>query len=150
MMLFRPLTKSIPMSLLASAFALTTALAGEYVSVIKDGVNLRSGPNTNTEILYQLPAGYPLEVLSEEGQWLKVSDYEGDKGYITESLVDKSPHVIVKVKECMIRSGPSTKDQVVGKGVKDVIFDKVEQQGDWVKVAHPNLTGWVHKDLVWP
>ena len=149
-MLFRPLTKSIPMSLLASAFALTSALAGEYVSVIKDGVNLRSGPNTNAEILFQLPAGYPLEILSKEGQWLKVSDYEGDKGYITESLVDKSTHVIVKVKECKVRSGPSVKDQVVGNGVKDVIFTKTEQKGDWIKVTHPDLTGWVHKDLVWP
>jgi len=149
-MLFRPLTKSIPMSLLASAFALTSALAGEYVSVIKDGVNLRSGPNTNAEILFQLPVGYPLEILSKEGQWLKVSDYEGDKGYITESLVDKSSHVIVKVKECKVRSGPSAKDQVVGNGVKDVIFTKSEQKGDWIKVTHPDLTGWVHKDLVWP
>jgi SH3-like domain-containing protein len=138
------------MSLLASAFALTSALAGEYVSVIKDGVNLRSGPNTNAEILFQLPAGYPLEILSKEGQWLKVSDYEGDKGYITESLVDKSSHVIVKVKECKVRSGPSAKDQVVGNGVKDVIFTKSEQKGDWIKVTHPDLTGWVHKDLVWP
>lgn len=149
-MLFRPLTKSIPMSLLASAFALTTALAGEYVSVIKEGVNLRSGPNTTAEILFQLPEGYPLEVLSKDGQWLKVTDYEGDKGYITESLVSKTPYVIIKVKECKIRSGPSTNDQVVGNGAKDVIFKKVEQKGDWIKVSHPNLTGWVHKDLVWP
>jgi hypothetical protein len=27
---------------------------------------------------------------------------------------------------------------------------QVEQKGDWVKVSHPDLTGWVHKDLVWP
>lgn len=149
-MTFRSLTKSIPLSLLASAFVLTTALAAEYVSVVKDGVNLRSGPKTDAEILYQLPAGYPLEVLSKEGQWLKVSDYEGDKGYITQSLVSTTPYVIVKVKECKIRSGPSTNDTVVGNGVKDVIFKKGEQKGDWIKVSHPDLTGWVHKDLVWP
>ncbi|ADW18326.1 SH3 type 3 domain protein [Desulfobulbus propionicus DSM 2032] len=149
-MTFRPLIKTIPLSLLASAFAVSTVLGAEYVSVVKDGVNLRSGPNTNTDILYQLPSGYPLEILSKEGQWLKVSDYEGDKGYITESLVSKTPYVIVKVKECNIRSGPSANDSVVGKGVKDVIFKKVEQKGDWIKISHPDLTGWVQKDLVWP
>ncbi len=149
-MLLHPLVKSIPMGVLASAFVLSTAVAAEYVSVVKDGVNLRSAPNTTSEVLFQLPVGYPLEVLSKEGQWLKVSDYEGDKGYITESLVSKTPHVIVKVKECKIRSGPSTNDPIVGNGVKDVIFAKGEQKGDWIKVTHPSLTGWVHKDLVWP
>jgi len=149
-MMGRPLTKVFSMSVLASTLALSTALAGEYMSVVKDGVNLRSAPNTNADILFELPVGYPLEVLGKEGQWLKVSDYEGDKGYIIESLVSKTPHVIVKVKECKIRSGPSAKDPVVGNGVKDVIFAKGEQKGDWIKVSHPNLTGWVHKDLVWP
>jgi len=149
-MMGRRQIKSMAMSVLASALTLTSAFAAEYMSVAKDGINLRSAPNTNAEVLFQLPVGYPLEVLGKEGQWLKVSDYEGDKGYIQESLVNKSPHVIVKVKECKIRSGPSTNDQVVGNGVKDVIFAKGEQKGDWIKVTHPSLTGWVHKDLVWP
>lgn len=150
-MTFRPLlTKSIPLSLLVSAFALTAALAADHVSVVKDGVNLRSSPNANAEVLFELPAGYPLEVLSKEGQWLKVSDYEGDKGYISASLVNTTPSVIVKVKECKIRSGPNANAPVVGTGVKDVIFKKDEQKGDWVKISHPDLTGWVHKDLIWP
>lgn len=149
-MKFQTILKSIPMGALASALALTTAFGGEYMSVVKDGINLRSGPNTTAEVLFQLPAGYPLEVLGKEGQWLKVSDYEGDKGWVQESLVNKSPHVIVKVKDCKIRSGPGTNEAVVGNGAKDVIFTKVEQKGDWIKVSHPDLNGWVHKDLVWP
>ena len=124
--------------------------AADFLSVARDGVNLRSGPATTSEVLYQLPAGYPLQVLGQEGQWYKVSDYEGDKGYIQTSVVNKTPHVIVKAKECNVRSGPTSKDPVVGKSVRDVIFVKVEQKGDWVKVSHPDLTGWVHKDLVWP
>lgn len=149
-MMLRSPMKVVALNALASAFFFSAAVAAEYVSVLKDGINLRSGANTNAEVLFQLPAGYPLEVLGKEGQWLKVRDYEGDKGYIQESLVGKTPHVIVKVKECKIRSGPSANDPVVGNGVKDVIFAKVEQKGDWVKISHPELTGWVHKDLVWP
>ena len=64
--------------------------------------------------------------------------------------MNKSPHVIVKVKECKIRSGPNNSEKVVGNGARDVIFVKADQKGDWVKVSHPDLTGWVHKDLVWP
>ena len=140
----------LALGVLAPVCAAGVACAAEYLSVAKDGVNLRSGPNTTSEVLYQLPAGYPLEVLGKEGQWYKVSDYEGDKGYIQAAVVNKTPHVIVKAKEGNVRSGPTTKDAVVGNSVRDVIFVKVEQKGDWVKVSHPDLTGWVHKDLVWP
>mgnify|MGYP003587960893 CR=1 FL=1 len=142
--------RQVSVHLLAWSVLVTGAQAAEYLSVAKDGINLRSGPDNNSTALYQLPAGYPLEVISRQGQWMKVSDYEGDKGWIQETMVNKSPHVIVKVKECKIRSGPKNSEKVVGNGARDVIFVKADQKGDWVKVSHPDLTGWVHKDLVWP
>jgi SH3-like domain-containing protein len=150
MMKFRKISKSVSFTLVASAFILTTAWAAEYMSVAKDGINLRSGPDTKSEVLYQLPAGYPLEVVERKGQWLKVTDYEGDKGWIQEPMVNKTPHVIVKVKNGNVRSGPGANEKVVGNVVKDVIFTKVEQKGDWIKISHPDLTGWIKKDLVWP
>jgi len=149
-MQFRHIRKSILLTVVASTFAMTSAFAAEYMSVVKDGINLRSGPDTKSEVLYQLPAGYPLEVLERKGQWLKVSDYEGDKGWIQESMVNKTPHVIVKAKEGNIRSGPNTTEKIVGSGVREVIFTKVDQKGDWIKISHPDLNGWIHKDLVWP
>ena len=142
--------RQVSVHLLAWSVLVTGAQAAEYLSVAKDGINLRSGPDNNSTALYQLPAGYPLEVISRQGQWMKVSDYEGDKGWIQETMVNKSPHVIVKVKECKIRSGPNNSEKVVGNGARDVIFVKADQKGYWVKVSHPDLTGWVHKDLVWP
>lgn len=142
--------KSLSLALAAFSLLSVNALSAEYMSVARNGINLRSGPNTNTNILFELPLGYPLEIIGKEGQWVKVSDYEGDKGYIQESLLSKTPYVIVKVKECNVRSGPSTKDPVVGNVAKEVIFQKVEQKGDWIKISHPQLTGWVQKALVWP
>ena len=141
---------TLALGMLISCCTVQLAHAAEYVGPTKDGVNLRSGPDTNSTVLYQLPAGYPLEVLGKQGSWYKVSDYEGDKGWIQDSVVNKTPYVIVKVKECKIRSGPKLSEKVVGNGVKDVILAKVEQKGEWIKVSHPNVTGWVHKDLVWP
>lgn len=135
---------------LFAAFPASMTMAAEYLSVARDGVNLRSGPDANAAVLYQLPGGYPLEVLAKQGDWYKVSDYEGDKGWIQDSVVKKTSSVIVKVKECKIRSGPGTSEHVVGNGAKDVILNKIDQKGDWIKVSHPSVTGWVHKDLVWP
>jgi len=124
--------------------------AAEYVSVVKDGVNMRSGPATSHEILYQLPAGYPLKVLARQGKWLKVTDMDGDKGWIFGSLVSKTPHVIVKVREGNVRSGPGTNYSKVGTVAREVILRKVEQKGDWIRFSHPRLKGWIHRKLVWP
>ncbi|MCI5211070.1 MAG: peptide-binding protein, partial [Candidatus Electrothrix sp. ATG2] len=121
-----------------------------FVSVVKDGVNLRSGPSTSNEILFQLPAGYPLKVLKRESKWIKVSDYEDDKGWIYASLVAQTPYLIVRADEGNVRSGPGTNYDKIGKVVRDVILKKVDTQGKWFKVSHPELTGWIYNNLVWP
>jgi SH3-like domain-containing protein len=137
---------------LLTALLLASAVsAAEFVSVVKDGVNLRANPDTNAAVLFQLPAGYPLQVIERKGDWLNVSDYENDKGWIAASLVANTPSVIVKAAKGNIRSGAGTESPQVGKVVRDVILKKLEQQGDWIKVSHPQLpSGWIHKQLVWP
>uniref|UniRef100_UPI0040579843 SH3 domain-containing protein n=1 Tax=Candidatus Electronema sp. TaxID=2698783 RepID=UPI0040579843 len=134
----------------ALLLAASAASAAEFVSVVKDGVNLRSGPDTSANVLFQLPAGYPLQVIERKGDWINVSDYENDKGWISTTLVSSIPHVIVKTERGNVRSGPGTDQPQTGKVVRDVILKKLDQQGDWVKVSHPQLTGWIHKQLVWP
>ena len=49
------------------------------------GVNLRSEPNTDCQIVSVLDAEAQLEVLSDEGEWLKVS-YNGTEGYVVLNL----------------------------------------------------------------
>ena len=134
-------------------FTFVTTLSGiaaDFVSVSRDGVNLRSGPDTKFEVVYELPVHYPLKIMSKKGEWLQVSDFENDRGWIFSSLVSKTPYVIVKVKEGNVRSGPGTNYDKVGSVVREVIMKKVKRKGDWVKVQHPKLSGWVYKNLIWP
>lgn len=122
----------------------------EIVSVVKDGVNLRSSPDTGSEVRFELPEGYPLEVIERKGDWINVRDYEGDKGWISASLISGTPYVIVKAAKGNIRSGPGTEYDQIGKVVRDVILKKTEEKEDWIKVSHPQLTGWIARQLVWP
>lgn len=152
-MRYRTLQEGMRVCMLTAALAvMLTGAAGaaEFVSVVKDGVNLRSGPTTKHDVLFQLPAGYPLKVLEREKKWLKVSDYEDDKGWIYAGLVSSTPYVIVKVDEGNVRSGPGTNFDKIGKVVRDVIMKRVDTDGDWIKVSHPELTGWIYSNLVWP
>lgn len=142
----------IKIVLIAAFLLVSTGVthSAEYVSVAKDGVNLRSGPDTKYSVLYELPEGYPLQVLSRNGEWIKVSDFENDQGWIFSSLVSQQSYVIVTVKEGNVRSGAGVNNEKVGEVVREVILKKIENQGDWIHVEHPKLNGWIHRKLVWP
>jgi len=139
---------------------LTWAVCGQaagitMVSVAGVKVNLRKGPSTQYPILWELGKGFPLRVISSQGNWLKVSDFESDVGWIYKSLVSKKPHLIVKVNknskaQINIRSGPGTKYKVVGKAEYGVVFETLQRRESWVKVRHESgLTGWVKRSLLW-
>ena len=135
---------------------LSTAEArAEMVSIASLKVNLRSGPGTKHGVLWELGQGYPLHVIGRKGNWLKVTDFEHDSGWVYRKLTDSSPHMIVKVfKEkkgkINIRSGPGTTYKIIGQAYYGVVFKTVERGRNWVKVQHENgLTGWVKRSLLW-
>ncbi len=56
-------------------------------------VNMRSGPNTNTEILFTLDPGTEVEIIreTEDGDWYRVRMENGTEGWIAASLLDTDP-----------------------------------------------------------
>jgi SH3-like domain-containing protein len=138
---------TVAVFLLAAAGA---GFAAEYVSVVNDDVNLRSGPDTKYSVLYELPSGYPLKVLDRQGQWLKVSDFEDDQGWIYAPLVSEAQYCIVTVNEGNVRSGPGINNDRIGSVTREVILRKVRTENDWILIEHPKLKGWIHRKLVWP
>ena len=126
-------------------------IGAEYVSVKKDGVNIRSGPSTKSNVIWQVFESFPLEVLKREGKWASVVDFEGDKGWIYESLISSKKTVIVKVETANMRSGSSTTDSVVASVKKGVVFEVLDMNGEWMKLRYKNeITGWIHNSLLWP
>ena len=127
------------------------AFAAEYVSVKKDAVNMRSGPDTQSNVVWQVFESYPLEVIKRQGRWAYVVDFEGDKGWIYETLISSKKTVIVNVDSANMRSGPSTEDAIIATVNKGVVFDVLEIKGDWMKLRYKNeITGWMHNSLLWP
>ena len=125
--------------------------AAEFVSVKKDAVNIRSGPSTKNKVVWQVFENFPLEVIKREGKWANVVDFEGDKGWIYETLISSRKSVIVNVETANMRSGPSTDDNVIATVKKGVVFEPLEMKGDWMKVRYKNeIPGWMHNSLLWP
>lgn len=139
---------------IVALFILSLSVAGhaaEYVSVKKDAVNIRSGPNTNSKVVWQVFEGFPLEVIKRDGKWSNVIDFEGDKGWIYETLITSKKSVIVNVETANMRSGSTTSDPIVATVKKGVVFEPLEMKGEWMKVRYKNeITGWMHNSLLWP
>ena len=129
----------------------TTANAIQLVSIVGEKVNMRSGPGETQAVLWELGDGYPLQVLESKGDWLKVSDFEGDKGWVYKKLVNRTPHLIVKKRVVNIRRGPGTNYGMVGKANYGVVFKTLERNNKgWVKIEHENgVVGWVKRTLLW-
>ncbi|SMC52070.1 SH3-like domain-containing protein [Desulfocicer vacuolatum DSM 3385] len=65
------------------------SLVKKIKSVIstKDNCNVRSGPGTNTDIVFTVEKGVPFKVIETRGDWLKVEHRDGDQGWIFKRLV---------------------------------------------------------------
>lgn len=129
------------------------AITGKYVSVTKDGVNVRSYPSTSAEVRWELFKRYPLLVKKRKGAWLQVADFEGDSGWIHESLVSDKKSVIAVRKRINLRQDPNSdpNNPIIAVIRYGVVFTPLEKSGDWLRVRHAdNTEGWLNKDLVWP
>jgi SH3-like domain-containing protein len=151
--------KSIATSvlLLAVIFLLGSgkAAAITMVSVAGNNVNMRSGPGSSYTVMWELDKGYPLIVLKRSGKWYQVRDVDGTVGWVHGDLVERTPHMIVKVhkntgEKINVRSGPGTRYRIVAKARYGVVFRTRQQKNGWVQVEHADgVTGWVKRTLLW-
>ena len=126
------------------------AYAGERLTVSASIANVRSGPGTKYDTLWQVNKYYPIRIIKKVGSWSQFVDFEGDKGWIYSSLVRKIPSVITVKENCNIRSGPDTKYSVVFQTEKGVAFKVIKRKGSWIHVQHEDGDkGWIYNALVW-
>lgn len=140
---------SIIIVVLALVFTNVVSAADRY-AVTADIANIRSGPGTNREILFEAEKYYPLKLLKLSGDWFQVEDFEGDIGWVHKSVVGEVSSVITIRPKCNIRTGPGMKNQIIFVAERGVPFMVIERQGKWIHVRHSEgHEGWIHSSLVW-
>jgi SH3-like domain-containing protein len=149
---FKNCTQKIGIVLIVLFIIPAIAFAEQIVSVKKDNVNVRTGPGTNFPVYMELFKGYPLKVLQTKGDWLQISDFENDKGWIYNNLVTPGSTVIANGTETInMRTKASTDAAIVATVDRGVVLTKLSTQGKWTKVKHSQGTiGWIYSSLLWP
>jgi len=118
---------------------------------VSSGVaNIRSGPGTKYDVLWQVEKYHPIEVIKKSGKWYNFRDFERDVGWVHQSLVKKISAVITVKSKCNVRSGPGTKNDIVFTVEKGIPFKVLKRKGGWIQVEHADGDrGWIYKTLVW-
>ena len=126
-----------------------TALA-ERLSISASVANIRSGPDSKSEILWKVEKYHPIFVIKKSDSWYYFRDFEDDRGWVHKTLVGSVPSVITKKDLCNIRSGPSTNDKILLSVEKGIPFKVLEKKGRWLHVEHTDGDrGWIFDALVW-
>ena len=130
-------------------------LAKEYASTVRDGINLRSGPGKNFDIVSEIGSGFPFEIVGKEKNWIKVKDFENDEGWVYKTFITTEKRVIVNVNKnsddpVNLRKDPQAKSPIIGKAHYGVVFKLLQVKDGWAEVQHDSgLRGWMRTSLLW-
>ena len=129
---------------------LAGAASAERLAVSAPVANIRSGPGTSHALLWKVEKYFPIRVIEKSGEWYHFEDFEGDKGWVHQSLVSNISTVVTKNDECNIRSGPGTSHAIIFTVEKGIPFKVLEREGSWIHIEHADGDkGWIYESLVW-
>jgi SH3-like domain-containing protein len=141
---------AILIALLFLAVTVTDAVAEQRLAVKTPTANIRSGPGTQYDVLWQVEKYYPILVIDKSDLWYQFKDFENDTGWVHKSLVEDIETVITRKDLCNIRSGPGTGEKILFTVNKGVPFKVLEHKGQWLHIEHADGDqGWIYDSLVW-
>jgi len=111
--------------------------------------NVRSGPGQNYPIKFTFKLrGLPVRVISEYDNWNEIEDFEGQSGWVTQSLLTKKRTLLVRINKGFtnMHSKPSEKSRVIYRLENNVVGDYLKCVDSWCGIKVENKKGWVAKE----
>lgn len=111
-----------------------------------ESLNFRKGPSTNYNIIQSLEKNTEVEVVPTVDGWTLIR-YKDTLGFVyNKYLSDKSSNLIkkyVNVSALNFRSGPSTKNSIIGVILKDSEVEEISAANGWSKIKYNGKEGYV-------
>ena len=124
----------------------------EFRSVASTKTILYEAPSATTKRVYLVGEGYPLEIIVNLGDWLKVRDPYGTLSWAESKNLQSKRTVIVKVDKANIYKEPESKSTLVATIEKDVVIELSDPliTNGWIKVRYQqDLDGYIQTSQVW-
>ena len=128
-----------------------SALALDFRSVAPAKAVLYDAPSKEANKLYILSGGYPVEIIVNLGDWVKVRDQLGSLSWIESKYLSAKRTVIV-TENTDIKSAENASSSLLATVEKDVTLEMLSPmiKNGWVKVKHRDgIIGFVQASALW-
>lgn len=127
------------------------AYAQAYGSVATETLNVRSGAKLEASIVEQIGLGAPVEIVSEQGDWLKLILEDDARAYVKAEYINVHRVLaVVNVNDGLnVRDYPSTENgNIIGRFSAGDEISVHYRVGDWYKVSQEGFEGYVSKEYI--
>ena len=147
-------TKKSILALMLAFVALMpmSVFALDFRSVAVPKAVLYDAPSSAAKKILLLSQYYPVEVIVNLGEWLKVRDAQGTISWIEAKQLSTKRTVLVSVNKAELRQSADTSSPLVATLEKDVALEVVDMNlnNGWLKVKHRDgASGYILISSTW-
>ena len=126
------------------------AVVDNYVSLISNEVNMRTGPGYRYPIewIYQRE-GLPVEIIDRFEHWMQIRDIEGTTGWVHKTLLSSKKTVIVTQDMSQLFETSGTKAKAIALIEKGTIGNLDRCRIYRCYVSFGEYEGWVGRTALW-
>lgn len=129
-----------------------TAFALDFRSVSAPKAVLYDAPSSSAKKVLLLSQNYPVEVIVNLGEWLKVRDAQGSLNWIESKQLSNKRTVMVTTAKAEIRLAADTSSNLLATVDKDVVLEIVDTKlsNGWLNVKHRDgIAGFILISSTW-
>lgn len=129
-----------------------SASALEFRSVAANKVVLYDAPSTEAKKLYLIGSGYPVEVIVNLGEWIKIRDHFGTLSWVQSKQLSNKRMALIVSDKAELKQTEEENAALVATFEKDVVVEVLSTtaKSGWVKVKHRDgLSGFVRSNALW-
>ncbi|MFQ5451438.1 MAG: SH3 domain-containing protein [Nitrospinaceae bacterium] len=140
-------------SALLPVLFLVPAAVSQALCISNKTANLRQGPGTHYEKLWQVFKYMPFKELGKRGDWYRVQDVDKDIYWVHKKLITKKfKCAVIKENKTNLRKGPGTNFPKVSWSPVDKYFSMkvLKIKNNWVRIEDSSGDrAWIYAPLVW-
>jgi len=123
-----------------------------FASLRASETNVRAGPGQQYPIKFIFKAkNVPVRVISEYDNWNEIEDFEGQTGWVSQSLLTKKRNLMVKSPQQLtnMHAKSNEKSRVVFRLENYVIGEYLGCNEEWCIIKVKDKKGWVRKNSLY-
>ncbi len=124
----------------------------EFRSVAINKAILYDAPSIEAKKLYLIGSGYPVEVIVNLGEWIKIRDHFGTLSWIQGKQLSNKRMALIVADKAELKQTEDESAAMLATFEKDVTVEVLSGpvKSGWVKVKHRDgLTGFVRSSALW-